>query len=111
MQTVQVTQTQNIPAGSMKGFTVENKQILIANVAGIFYAIDAICSHMNGYLPAGELKNNIVICPVHRAQFDVTTGKVHKNVNTMFRLSTGRQATDLNSYEVIVEGNDIKIKI
>jgi len=95
----------------MKGFTVENKQILIANVGGTFYAIDAVCSHMNGYLPSGELKNNIVICPIHRAQFDVTTGKVYKNVNIMFKLSTGRVATNLNSYQVIVEGNNIKIKI
>ena len=95
----------------MKGFTVENKQILIANVGGTFYAIDAVCSHMNGYLPAGELKNSIVICPVHKAQFDVITGKVQKNVNTMFKLSTGRGANNLNIYQVIVEGNNIKIKI
>jgi len=95
----------------MKGFTAQNKQILVANVAGTYYAMDAVCSHMNGYLPAGKLQNNIVICPVHRSQFDVTTGKVHKNVPALLRLSTGKGATDLNSYQVVVVGDEIKIKI
>ncbi len=95
----------------MKGFTVANKQVLLANVAGAYYAMDAICSHMYGYLPAGTLQNNIIICPVHRAQYDVTTGKVSKNVNAMLRLYNGRGATDLNIYEVVVEGDEIKIKI
>jgi 3-phenylpropionate/trans-cinnamate dioxygenase ferredoxin component len=111
MQLIQIARTQDIPVGQMKGFTVENKQILVANVAGKYYAMDALCSHMHGYLPAGTLQNNIVICPVHRAQFDVTTGKVHKNVNAMIRLSSGGGAKDLNIYDLLVEGDVIKIKI
>ena len=36
----------------MKGFTVNGKQILVANAEGSFFVLDAICSHMQGYLPA-----------------------------------------------------------
>jgi len=111
MQLISVTKTQNIPDGQMKGFTVEYKQILIANVAGSYYAMDAVCSHMKGYLPAGTLVNNIVICPVHRAQYDVTTGKVLKGVPMIIRLSTGQQAKDLNAYQVVVEGDEIKVRV
>jgi len=112
MKFTTVAKTNEIPKGTMKGFTVNGKQILVANVNGKFYAMDAVCSHSYGYLPAGKLNDNIVTCPVHRAQFDVLSGKVHKNVNTLMRLSTGgKGATDLNTYEVEVEGNEIKIKI
>ena len=111
METITVAQKQNIPIGQMKGFTIGDKQILIANVEGTYYAMDAVCSHMNGYLPKGTLNHTIVICPVHRAQYDVTTGKVQKNVNALLRLSTGKGATDLNTYPVVVEGDEIKIRI
>lgn len=111
MATVKIAQKQDIPAGQMQGFNAGGKQILVANVGGAYYAVDAICTHMKGYLPAGTLKDNIVTCPVHGSQYDVTTGKVHKNVNLVFRLSTGRGAADLNTYEVVVEGDDIKVNI
>ena len=111
MQLIQVALTQDISVGQMKGFIVENKQILVANVAGKYYAMDAICSHLGGYLPAGTLNNNIVICPAHSAQYDVTTGKVHKNLNAILRLSTGGGAKDLNIYDLLVEGDAIRIKI
>jgi nitrite reductase/ring-hydroxylating ferredoxin subunit len=111
VKTIQVTRKQDLPVGQMQGFTVENKQILVANVAGTYYAMDAICSHMHGYLPAGTLQNNIVICPVHRAQYDVTTGKVLKNISGMLRLMTGQAAKDLSVYETVVEGDAVNIKI
>jgi nitrite reductase/ring-hydroxylating ferredoxin subunit len=57
-----VCESSDIPKGTMKGFTVKDKQILIANVDGNFYAMDAVCSHMHGYLVSGTLEKNIVIC-------------------------------------------------
>ena len=39
-----LTKIANIPNGSMKGFSVSDNQILVANVDGRFYAMDAICS-------------------------------------------------------------------
>ena len=109
---VKIVKVSNIPKGSMKGFTISDKQILVANVDGKFYAMDAICSHSFGYLPKGKLDGYIITCPVHRAQFDVVSGKVAKDVNPLMRLSTGgRGATDLNNYETKVEGEDIFIKV
>ena len=111
MPIVRVAQTQDIPPGQMKGVIVQDKQILVANVAGKYYAMDALCSHMSGYLPVGKLQDKLVICPIHGAQFDVTTGKLHKNAPLHIRVATGSGATDLNSYQVIVEGDEIKVKI
>jgi 3-phenylpropionate/trans-cinnamate dioxygenase ferredoxin component len=114
-----VANASDIPIGQMKGFTVADKRILIANVGGEYYGMDAICSHAQGYLPAGRLDNDVVTCPLHGAQFDVTTGcmiiyipgKVRKNVNINCRLQDGHGVVDLRTYEVIVEGNEIKVRI
>ena len=114
-----VANASDIPIGQMKGFTVAGKKILIANVAGEYYCMDAICSHAQGYLPAGRLDNDVVTCPVHGSQFDVTTGcmviyipgKVRRNVNLNCRLQAGHGVVDLRTYEVIVEGKEIKVRI
>jgi nitrite reductase/ring-hydroxylating ferredoxin subunit len=109
---ITIAKINEIPEGTMKGFTVGNKQILVANVNGKFYATDALCPHKQAYLPNGKLKGNIVTCPLHGAQFDVVSGKVQKNINPLIRILTGgKGVTDLNTYEIKVEGNKIKVKI
>jgi nitrite reductase/ring-hydroxylating ferredoxin subunit len=105
-----ICEISDVPKGIMKGFTVKDKQILIANVDGNFYAMDAICSHMHGYLPSGTLERNIVICPVHRAQFDVTSGKVSKDVSVALRLILGG-AKDLQTYKILMEENQIYVDL
>ena len=96
-----------VPAGSMKGFTINGKQILIANTEGSFFAIDAVCSHMQGYLPAGRLFGKTVICPVHGAQYDLVTGKVITNVPWILKMVTHRSAMDLGTYAVEVKDGQV----
>ena len=106
-----VCKESEVSKGTMKGFTVKGKQILIANVGGVFYAMDAICSHMKGYLPSGVLSNNKVICPVHKAEFDVMTGKVLKNVDAVIKTITGKEATDLKVYKTSVKKGIVFVEI
>jgi len=106
-----VCKTQDVLKATMKGFTVKGKQVLVANVNGKYYAVDAICPHMNGYLPSGKLEDSEVVCPVHRARYDVTTGKLTKNVDAMIKMATGHGAKDLNAYVVKVEDEDILIDV
>jgi len=75
MKTVDVTAAKDLSIGSMHSFQVEDKNILIANVGGKYYAINGICTHLGGDLSKGKLKGNIVTCPKHGSQFDVTTGE------------------------------------
>jgi nitrite reductase/ring-hydroxylating ferredoxin subunit len=106
-----VCKAADFPKASMKGFTIKDKQILVANVDGVFYAVDAICPHMNGYLPSGKLENNEVVCPVHKARYDITTGKLVKNVDALVRVATGHGGKDLQTYSVKIESNDVLIDI
>lgn len=103
--------TSEIPQGSMKGFVVSDMPILVANVGGKFYAMDSVCSHMKGYLLGGVLLGKIVSCPVHGAQFDVTSGKVVKNVDTRIKLITKKDATDLKTFKLSEEKGELFIEL
>jgi nitrite reductase/ring-hydroxylating ferredoxin subunit len=100
-----------VPAGSMKGFTINGKQILIANTGGTFFAIDAVCSHMQGYLPAGKLSGKTVTCPVHGAQYDLATGKVLADVPWILKMATRRHAADLRTYTIGVKDGQLFVDV
>lgn len=68
-----------VPAGTIHEFQVAGKAVALANVAGKFYAISDVCVHRGGPLGQGELHENVVTCPWHGWQYDVTTGKVTQN--------------------------------
>jgi nitrite reductase/ring-hydroxylating ferredoxin subunit len=68
--------TSDVQPGKMKFVHVGDRDLLIANVDGRYHAIHNWCTHEEGNLSDGELKRNVVTCPEHGAQFDVTTGKV-----------------------------------
>jgi len=108
---VHVAKVDDVSEGAMVGSMVSGNPILISRIGGNLYAMDAICSHFFGYLPKGELKSNVVICPVHKAQYDVQTGKVVKNVPGLMKMAGGgKVARDLRTYEIRVVGDNVLVK-
>jgi 3-phenylpropionate/trans-cinnamate dioxygenase ferredoxin component len=103
----EVAQIDQIPAGTMKSVIVNEKSILITNLQGKFYAIAGKCTHMGGDLSKGKLEGNIVTCPRHGAQYDVTTGKNVRGPKLLIQMS----GKDEPAYEVKVEGKSIQIQI
>ncbi|MGP8124611.1 MAG: Rieske (2Fe-2S) protein [Nitrososphaerales archaeon] len=108
---VVVAKANDVAEGSMVGSMASGKPILISRLGGKLYAMDAICSHFYGYLPRGELKGGVVICPVHKAQYDINTGKVVKNVPAVMRLASSKKASDLRTYAVQVVGDSVLVKV
>jgi nitrite reductase/ring-hydroxylating ferredoxin subunit len=108
---VTVAREDQISEGSMLGVAVGGNAILLSKIGGKIYAMDAVCSHLYGYMPKGELKDHTVICPVHKAQYDIATGKVTKNVPGLMKLASHKGATDLRTYEVETVAGDIRVKI
>ncbi len=49
--------------------------VALFRVGDQFYALDGICPHAGGPLGEGALCGQIVTCPWHGWQFDVTTGQ------------------------------------
>jgi len=98
---VRVASTGDIEPGRVQVFEVNGRQIAICNVDGTFYAIDDVCTHDGGPLDQGELEGNEIECPRHGALFDVTTGKA----------LTLPAVRPVETYEVQVEGDDIKVAV
>jgi len=99
-----VAKTSEIPLGSMKAVKLSGLEILIANVNGNYYAIGNRCTHSGAELSKGRLEGNLIICPWHKAKFDVTTGKVVFHPKVLWRQL---KLQDEPFYEVKVDGNDI----
>jgi len=107
-QFVKVAAKSEIQQGQMKAVRIREKNILIVNIDGKFYAIGGNCSHSGGEFEKGTLDGNMVTCPRHRAQFDVTTGKVvsHPKIPLIHP-----KASDEPTYEVKVDQKDILVKL
>jgi nitrite reductase/ring-hydroxylating ferredoxin subunit len=73
-----VAKTQDMAPGGLRAYDVDGREILIANDNGVFYAVERRCGHMNAPCELGTLRGRILTCPMHFAQFDITTGKVLK---------------------------------
>lgn len=93
--------TTDLPDGKMIGVEVKGENILVANVQGKYYAIGDICTHEGCRLSDGMLKDDVVECPCHDSQFDVTSGAV---------ISPPAEKP-VRSFKVKVEGTDIMIEM
>jgi nitrite reductase/ring-hydroxylating ferredoxin subunit len=72
----QAIQVAEIASGGMKAVELNGRELVICNCDGIIYAIQRRCGHMNAPLEMGTLDGSVLTCPMHYAQFDVTTGEV-----------------------------------
>lgn len=98
---VKVATTAEIPPGEGKTIEVEGYAVALFNVDGSYFAIEDTCSHVGGPLGEGELDGECVQCPWHGARFNVKTGE----------FIAGPKASDLSTYPVTVDGEDILIEL
>jgi len=64
---------------AVKEFPCGDKTICIANVNGVYSAMDNVCLHQGGPLGEGTIENGKVVCPWHGWQYDPQTGEVVHN--------------------------------
>ena len=72
---IEVAKLSEIAPGGMKAVEVKGEEIVLCNDQGKVYAIGRRCGHMSVPLDLGSLEGYIVTCPMHHAQFDITTGE------------------------------------
>ena len=95
---VRVANTGDLEPGTGKTVDVNGTPVALFNVAGIYHAIHNTCPHEDGPLGEGELSHDIVICPLHDYEFDVTSGRC-----------LTEPAYSVERFEVRVEGDNILI--
>jgi 3-phenylpropionate/trans-cinnamate dioxygenase ferredoxin subunit len=90
-KTYPICRVAELPAGERKIVNVDNKSIGVFNVLGKFYALRNICPHQFAPLCEGTItgttlpskpgeyhydrEGEIIRCPWHGWEFDITTGK------------------------------------
>ena len=98
---IKVAETKDVSPGTGKVVQVEGRSITLFNVAGNFHAIDNNCSHDGGPLVEGELCGEVITCPWHNAQFNVTTGE-----------AIGPPADKgVQRFPITVQGNDVLVEV
>jgi nitrite reductase (NADH) small subunit len=100
MAFVLATKKDEIPVGTIREFQLSGKSIALANVEGKFFAVNNVCLHRGGPLGEGELDRQVVTCPWHGWQFDVTNGQLLTNA-----------ALTLACYPVEIRGDDVFVDI
>lgn len=105
----------DLTPGGMKEVEVKGKKVLLARIGDRFYATEGRCPHMGGILASGKLEGNVVTCPRHGSQFDVTDGKLirwtrytglMRSMATMVKTPRG-----LKTYPVKAEAGKVSVKV
>jgi NADPH-dependent 2,4-dienoyl-CoA reductase/sulfur reductase-like enzyme/nitrite reductase/ring-hydroxylating ferredoxin subunit len=61
--------------GAMRAVEVGGRKLLLTRLGGRCHAVGATCPHAGAPLHEGVLRDDVVICPWHKAAFQVTTGR------------------------------------
>lgn len=126
---VEVAKIGDIAPGGLRAVEVNGEEIVLCNDGGTLYAINRRCGHMNAPLERGTLEGYILTCPMHHAQFDITSGEalsgpvpphlgdepIPEGIGRFLQhagvLMSHIKTCDLKNYMVKVEGDSIKIEI
>jgi len=96
-----VAEVSELAPGTGKEVDVSGQQIALFNIDGTYYAIGNACTHRGGSLSEGKVEGTRVTCPLHGAEFEVTTGK---NL-------TPPAPGEVPSYKVRIEGNQVQVEL
>lgn len=97
---VSIAHIDDLKPGECKIVEAKDRTIALYNVDGTYYATDNTCLHRQGPLGEGELDEEIITCPWHGWQYNVTTGE-----------NTFDPSMKVETFEVKIEGNNVNVKI
>lgn len=70
-KTIQVA---SLPNPGKRLVEVDDRLVVLVQVAGQVFCIDDVCTHDGGPLGEGELEGDCLVCPRHGAKFRVSDG-------------------------------------
>jgi nitrite reductase/ring-hydroxylating ferredoxin subunit len=127
---VEAAKVNDISSGKMKHVEVAGKEILIANIDGRYFAVNDRCGHSSALLSMGNLTGDIVTCPLHAAQFNITTGKkvrepnlragarevnfpesYQKYASRVYEILSCIKTYDQEKYNVNIDGDKVKVTL
>jgi len=97
---VKVARVEEVLEGKLIESKASENLILLTRISGKIYAIDSRCSHLKLSMAKGVIEGNVLTCPHHGSEFDITTGANLK----------GPAKKPIQTYEVKIEGDDVFVK-
>lgn len=71
---VDIAKSEDLLPGKWIAKEIGPHSILLANINGVFYAIENVCTHEEARLSDGELEQDEIVCPRHGAHFCLRDG-------------------------------------
>ena len=109
MDYVPVAKTADVAPGRIVPIEAGGHKLLLARVGERFYAAQRKCPHLGFNLCRGSLDGAAVVCPLHKARFDLATGAVERDPKLLFL--TMKAKHDLAVYPVRVEGDAVLVGV
>lgn len=75
LEYVAIAGVDDLPPNERLYVTIDDAQIIVLNLAGLYYAIGDVCSHDGNVLDDAPVDGYDVVCPRHGARFDIRNGK------------------------------------
>lgn len=97
---VLVAKAEDIPEGQRKIVQVEGLSIGVFHHKGNFYALRNSCLHRGGPVCTGRLEGDVITCPWHGFQYNITTARLLVD-----------PSASLDHYPVVLQGDEVHIEI
>ncbi len=112
---VEALKTGDMTDGSLKLVKLQGRPIVISRIGGKFYAAENPCPHAGGNLSGGKLESNVVTCPRHGSQFNLTTGQLLRWTHTPVKPAdigvNPPKSRNLKTFPVKVQGDSVMVEI
>jgi nitrite reductase/ring-hydroxylating ferredoxin subunit len=110
-----VCRPEELAVGQMKAFNVAGQKIVLYHLSDGFFATQSSCTHIFAALARGKLLDDKnVQCPLHRARFDIRTGKVADWANFppgIQMLNIVRSEKALRTFKAVVDGAFVNVDV
>lgn len=109
MDYVRVASLANLGMGLILPVEAAGVKLMITQIGATIYAAARKCPHLGFNLCRGSLEGTSVVCPLHKAKFDLATGAVERDPKLLFIEMKAK--TGLKVYPVRVLDNDIFVGV
>jgi nitrite reductase/ring-hydroxylating ferredoxin subunit len=110
MDFIKVAAVGDITPGGIVPVEANGRKLLLAQIDGEYFAASRKCPHLGFNLcRGGKLDGRAIVCPLHKAKFDLATGAIERAPKLLFLEMKAKG--DLPVYPVRVEGADILVGV
>jgi len=109
MDYVKVSSADAVAEGAIVPVEASGLKLFVTRVNGQFRAGQRKCPHLGFNLCKGRIEDAAIVCPLHKAKFDLETGRIERDPKLLF---IGMKAkNDLAVYPVKVEGGALFVGV